>query len=1514
MNRSLRQSPAGSLRGILLAMSLLSVFLPNLHAFTEAEPSVLERDLLIPPDASILVSPSLSPFFLSGNNPPSNPRILNFMTRFGAQWDVQWDLRSDRPDLISGQGIPLIPGPGNSLTLSDVTVLGKPIRTLDRTTMGELAIQFIEDQYDVLRVEPADLRLDELATETFGNNRLCFVVFNQVHRGIPVKHAQVFVRVNSGNITQFGAHRYFPVDPSLNPVPAIRAEKALEIATAHADRLAFGDLDIVDPPELLWIQTFAETDDLIPGEPFTGTPGQGYSHRLVWETRFRIDPNPETWFAVIDAQTGVILSFRNDNRTAAVSGGVYPVTNIDTEVNLPFAYASTSQGTATSGGRYTYTGGTASCTMNGQYVRISDNCGSISLSTSADPGDINFGGSAGQDCTTPGFGGSGNTHASRSCYFHVNDIKMKARGYLPSNSWLQQNMTANVNINDTCNAYWNGSTINFYRSGGGCSNTGEISSVFLHEWGHGLDDNTATGSPDMASAEALADIMSFLQTQVSCIGHNFQPGSPCSFGCDSTCTGVRDAGVRPFVRPSNITSAPANCDRWSCPYYGYDGIMGYEGHCEALIAAGAIWDAANKLATQMGGKAGWEHANRLFFETMGSAGAAYQIQSGGTCNPSATINGCGSANYYQTWIFADDDNGNLADGTPHGCELWNAFNDHGIACGTQPACYTTCPTISTPTLAVIPGDDSATVSWSSVPNASTYRIFRNTVGCNFGMTLIGTSSTTQYVDSSVANDFTYYYAVQAVGSNDACVSAFSTCQAVEITGCANPPLVDAGGNQETCPGQAVTIGGNPTASSGTPPFTYLWTPGNFSSSNPSVSPNQTTTYTVFVTDSIGCVGSDTVTVTIDSPPTNAGFDQFTCAGHCVQIGAAPVSGYTYQWSPTTGLDNPNIANPMACVSQTTTYTLTVNASGYLCQGRDTVVVTVAQPSLTFANADVISDSGDSDGSPESGERVQISITIRNSSPITAYDVTANLSSPDNLIHVVSSPQSLGDLSFNATASATFEFIVDMTHECPDLTSLTLIPSACGGPTGALLIPLQLGQSGGIETFYSTGFEGTSDEGWTHVQVATQDDWQRGSCTGTSEYDPSSAFEGVNVWGNDLGYEGYDGNYKNYVNNYLLSPVINCTGKSGVRLQFRRWLSVEEGIYDQATVYVNNEQIWQNAQNSDHVDTAWMPVDYDISAIADNNPSVQIKFELVSDGGVTFGGWNIDDFKLVSDSPPECDSFECSGPYANAGQDVTSPAGSAVVLNGSGSSIANCVAGIAYRWRGGELGAGTWSAGSTVTVYPTESTTYTLEIRCSGSPDYTGCSASDTMSVYMSGQPTPTAPPPTATFPPSTTTPTHVPPTFTPPPPPTATPTTAPGEPTNTPVPPTPTPTTMLPSPTPTSSSGGLSVNLLLSRTEFHAGDPFLLATQVDNSGAAILVDEYLLLEVYGNFWFYPSWQQDLDRMQRMIEPGQSVTTIFNFLWPQVDGQAEGILFHYILCQPQTYQLLSNYVYVEFSYR
>jgi hypothetical protein len=51
---------------------------------------------------------------------------------------------------------------------------------------------------------------------------------------------------------------------------------------------------------------------------------------------------------------------------------------------------------------------------------------------------------------------------------------------LPSNTWLQGRLIANTNIDNSCNAYWNGS-VNFYRKGGNCGNTGEIAGIFDHE-------------------------------------------------------------------------------------------------------------------------------------------------------------------------------------------------------------------------------------------------------------------------------------------------------------------------------------------------------------------------------------------------------------------------------------------------------------------------------------------------------------------------------------------------------------------------------------------------------------------------------------------------------------------------------------------------------------------------------------------------------------------------------------------------------------------------------------------------------------------------------------------------------------------------------------------------------------------------------------------------------------------------------------------------------------------------
>lgn len=175
---------------------------------------------------------------------------------------------------------------------------------------------------------------------------------------------------------------------------------------------------------------------------------------------------------------------------------------------------------------------------------------------------------------------------------------------------------------------------------------------------------------------------------------------------------------------------------------------------------------------------------------------------------------------------------------------------------------------------------------------------------------------------------------------------------------------------------------------------------------------------------------------------------------------------------------------------------------------------------------------------------------------------------------------------------------------------------------------------GVRTqVYFNDFEGATDEGWTHVQVATQDDWQRGTPQGQGG-DPGGAYSGNNVWANDLGASGWNGTYATNTNNYLESPVIDCTGASGVTLGFARHLSVEEGIYDQATVRVNGTTVWANPLNGHTTDSEWTMVEYDISAIADNNPSVQVRFTMQSDGGLEFGGWNIDNFELYTlDSVP-----------------------------------------------------------------------------------------------------------------------------------------------------------------------------------------------------------------------------------------------------------------------------------------
>jgi len=100
-----------------------------------------------------------------------------------------------------------------------------------------------------------------------------------------------------------------------------------------------------------------------------------------------------------------------------------------------------------------------------------------------------------------------------------------------------------------------------------------------------------------------------------------------------------------------------------------------------------------------------------------------------------------------------------------------------------------------------------------------------------------------------------------VTNNNGCSDDESTSVTVNAK-----PLADAGPDRQIILGGSDVIGGTPTASGGTPLYTYSWTPptglNNASFGNPTASPAVNTTYTLTVTDSKGCTDSDEVTVTV----------------------------------------------------------------------------------------------------------------------------------------------------------------------------------------------------------------------------------------------------------------------------------------------------------------------------------------------------------------------------------------------------------------------------------------------------------------------------------------------------------------------------------------------------------------------------------------------------------------------------------------------------------------------------
>ena len=188
--------------------------------------------------------------------------------------------------------------------------------------------------------------------------------------------------------------------------------------------------------------------------------------------------------------------------------------------------------------------------------------------------------------------------------------------------------------------------------------------------------------------------------------------------------------------------------------------------------------------------------------------------------------------------------------------------------------------------------------------------------------------------------------------------------------------------------------------------------------------------------------------------------------------------------------------------------------------------------------------------------------------------------------------------------------------------------------------------GDTETLFCTDFEqDVLAAGWTSELLAGEtregaNDWQWGSPVGGNSGDPTSAFSGNSVLGNDLGGGRYNGEYQANITNQVTSPAFDTRGLAVVRLQYRRWLTVEDADFDTATIRSNGRPVWTNFAtgnqgNTHHEDREWRFHDVDLSSTIGDDNRVQIAFEISSDGGLEFGGWTIDDLCIVGISaPPE----------------------------------------------------------------------------------------------------------------------------------------------------------------------------------------------------------------------------------------------------------------------------------------
>jgi hypothetical protein len=224
-----------------------------------------------------------------------------------------------------------------------------------------------------------------------------------------------------------------------------------------------------------------------------------------------------------------------------------------------------------------------------------------------------------------------------SAYKSVNRIHDHCKYWMPNFSGMDFQLPTNIDLTTgDCNAFYDGSSINFYALANGCNATSLLADVVFHEYGHGINDNyyQSLGSFffNGAIGEGYADYWGISLIDNPIVGVGFYTDNQ---------DGIRRYDTERKVYPIDLVG---------------------EVHADGEIIMGAWYDTH----LLMGGD--WNNTMPLFVEAY--AGLQAETADGNEGEAYTDI--------LLDVLLADDNDGDITNGTPNGVAIVQGFYLHGI--------------------------------------------------------------------------------------------------------------------------------------------------------------------------------------------------------------------------------------------------------------------------------------------------------------------------------------------------------------------------------------------------------------------------------------------------------------------------------------------------------------------------------------------------------------------------------------------------------------------------------------------------------------------------------------------------------------------------------------------------------------------------------------------------------------------------------------------------------------------